>query len=102
MSRQRQIKQIGNLTFTSTDGAISDGLRKLRFIPFSRAPLNHDPASPPPSLLQRVAGMAPYAAMIGILYWRLGKDQFFPDVIVAVSVARLALIPVFLLLKPTP
>jgi hypothetical protein len=37
--------------------------------------------------------------MIGILYWRLGKDQLFPDVIVAVSVARLALIPLFLLFK---
>jgi hypothetical protein len=51
------------------------------------------------SLIPTVGGIASYAAMIGILYWRLGKDQLFPDVVVAVSVARLALLPVFLLLK---
>jgi hypothetical protein len=51
------------------------------------------------SFIPTVGGVASYAAMIGILYWRLGNDQFFPGVIVAVSVARLALIPVLLLLK---
>jgi hypothetical protein len=51
------------------------------------------------SLIPTVGGIASCAAMIGILYWRLGKEQFFPDVIVAVSVARLALIPLFLLFK---
>jgi hypothetical protein len=51
------------------------------------------------SLIPTVGGIASYAAMLGILYWRLGKDQLFPGVIVAVSVARLALIPLFLLIK---
>jgi len=51
------------------------------------------------SLIPTGGGIASYAAMIGILYWRLGKDQFFPGVIVAVSVARLILIPLFLLFK---
>jgi hypothetical protein len=51
------------------------------------------------SLIPTVGGIASYAAMIGILYWRLGKDQLFPDVVVAVSVARLALLPVFLLFR---
>jgi len=51
------------------------------------------------SLIPTGGAIASYAAMIGILYWRLGKDQFFPGVIVAVSVGRLILIPLFLLFK---
>jgi hypothetical protein len=51
------------------------------------------------SLIPTVGGIASYAAMIGILYWRLGKAQLFPDIVVAASVARLALIPLFLLFK---
>jgi hypothetical protein len=51
------------------------------------------------SLIPTVGGLASYAAMVGILYWRLGKDRLFPDIVVAVSVARLALIPLFLLFK---
>jgi hypothetical protein len=30
------------------------------------------------SFIPTVGGVASYAAMIGILYWRLGNDQFLP------------------------
>lgn len=39
------------------------------------------------------------AAMIGIHYWRLGKDQLLPDIVTSVLVARLAMLPVLLLIK---
>jgi hypothetical protein len=51
------------------------------------------------SLIPTVSGIASLAAMLGILYWRLGKDKLFPDIVLAVSIARLALLPVFLLLR---
>lgn len=51
------------------------------------------------SLIPRLGGIASLAAMIGILYWRLGKDQLFPDIVASVVVARLAMLPVLLLMR---
>jgi hypothetical protein len=48
------------------------------------------------SLIPTLGGVASEVATVGILFWRTGRD-LFPDIIVSVAVARLAVIPVGLL-----
>jgi hypothetical protein len=50
------------------------------------------------SLIPTIGGPASLVVMIAILYWRLGANCLFPDIIVSVGVARLAMLPVLLLL----
>jgi hypothetical protein len=49
------------------------------------------------SLIPTVGGPASLAATIGVLYWRMRRD-LFPDIVVSVAVARLAMVPVLILL----
>ncbi len=35
---------------------------------------------------------------IAIIYWRLGRNALFPDIISSVAVSRLAMLPVLLVL----
>lgn len=49
------------------------------------------------SLIPTVGGIASYAAMVVVLYWRVGQS-LFPDIIISVGVARLAMVPILLLL----
>ncbi|MBV8063365.1 MAG: hypothetical protein JOY51_07200 [Nevskia sp.] len=49
------------------------------------------------SLIPTIGGPASFAVMIGVLYWRLRED--LSDIFVAVMVARLASLPVLLVLK---
>jgi hypothetical protein len=49
------------------------------------------------SLIPTVGGIASYAAMVVVLYWRVGQS-LFPDIVISVGVARLAIVPVMLLL----
>ncbi len=51
------------------------------------------------SLIPTIGGLASLAAMLGVLYWRLGSSKLFPDIVVAVLIARLVLLPVFLLIQ---
>jgi hypothetical protein len=50
------------------------------------------------SLIPTIGGIASLVVMVAILYWRLGKEQLMPDIIVSVAVARLAMLPVLLVL----
>lgn len=50
------------------------------------------------SLIPTIGGPASLVIMIAILYWRIGRDKLFPDIIISVAVARLAMVPVLLLL----
>ena len=50
------------------------------------------------SFIPTVGGVASLAATLGILYWRIGRDSLFPDIVISVAVARLAMVPVLLLL----
>jgi hypothetical protein len=45
-----------------------------------------------------IGGPVSLVVMIAILYWRIGASSLFPDIIVSVGVARLAMLPVLLLL----
>ncbi len=47
------------------------------------------------SLIPTIGGPASLATMIAILYWRIRED-LVPDIVVAVGVARLAVIPLLL------
>lgn len=49
------------------------------------------------SFIPGIGGPVSLAAMVGVLYWRTRQD-LFPDILVAVGVARLAMVPVFLVL----
>jgi hypothetical protein len=49
------------------------------------------------SLIPTVGGIASYAAMVLVLYWRVGQS-LLPDIIISVGVARLAMVPIMLLL----
>ena len=44
-----------------------------------------------------VGGIASLVVTIGVLYWRLGRD-LFPDIVLSVMVARLATVPVLLMM----
>jgi hypothetical protein len=50
------------------------------------------------SLLPTIGGVASYAAMVLVLYWRL-RENLFPDIVVATGAARLALIPLMMALR---
>jgi hypothetical protein len=50
------------------------------------------------SLIPTIGGPASLVVMIAIPYWRIGGGKVFPDIIVSVFVARLAMLPVLLLL----
>jgi hypothetical protein len=50
------------------------------------------------SLIPTIGGPVSLVAMIAILYWRIGTSSLFPDIIVSVGVARVAMLPVLLLL----
>jgi hypothetical protein len=50
------------------------------------------------SLIPTIGGPVSLIVMIAILYWRIGGGKVFPDIIVSVFVARLAMLPVLLLL----
>ena len=49
------------------------------------------------SLIPTAGGIASLAATVGILYWRMRQD-LFPDILISVFVARLAMVPVLLVL----
>lgn len=49
------------------------------------------------SLIPTAGGIASLGATVGILYWRMRRD-FFPDILISVFVARLAMVPVLLVL----
>ena len=51
------------------------------------------------SFIPTVGGVASLAGTIGILYWRMRRDLLFPDIVISVAVARLAVVPVLLLLR---
>jgi hypothetical protein len=50
------------------------------------------------SLIPTIGGPASFVITIAILYWRIGANKLFPDIIVLVAVARLAMLPVLLVL----
>ena len=50
------------------------------------------------SFIPVLGGVASLAGTIGILYWRVGRELLFPDIIISVAVARLAMVPVLLVL----
>jgi len=50
------------------------------------------------SFIPTVGGVASLMGTIGILYWRMRRDLLFPDIVISVAVARLAMVPVLLLL----
>jgi hypothetical protein len=50
------------------------------------------------SLIPSVGGVASLAATIGVLYWRMRRDLLYPDIVISVGVARLAMVPVLLVL----
>jgi len=50
------------------------------------------------SLIPTIGGPASLVVMIAILYWRIDGGKVFPDIILSVLVARLATLPVLLLL----
>ena len=50
------------------------------------------------SLIPTIGGVASLFGTLGILYWRLSKDSFYPDVVVSVFVARIAVVPALILL----
>lgn len=43
------------------------------------------------SLIPTVGGAASLVATVAILYWRVGKDAFVPDILVSVFAARLVM-----------
>jgi hypothetical protein len=50
------------------------------------------------SLTPAVGGVASLAGTIGVLYWRMRPELLFPDIVISVAAARLAMVPVLLLL----
>jgi hypothetical protein len=50
------------------------------------------------SLIPNIGGPASFVITLAILYWRIGGGKVFPDIIVFVAVARLAMLPILLLL----
>jgi len=50
------------------------------------------------ALLPTIGGTASLAGTVGILCWRMSRELLFPDILVSVLVARLAMLPVLLLL----
>ena len=50
------------------------------------------------SFIPTVGGIASLAGILGVLFWRLGRG-LATDIIVSVAVARLAMVPVLLMLN---
>jgi hypothetical protein len=50
------------------------------------------------SFIPTIGDVASLAGTLGVLYWRVGRDSLFPDIVISVAVARLAMVPVLLLL----
>jgi hypothetical protein len=48
------------------------------------------------SFIPTLGGVASIAGSVGVLYWRMRRD-LFPDIVISVAVARLAMVPVLLL-----
>ena len=48
------------------------------------------------SFIPTLGGVASFAGSVGVLYWRMRRD-LFPDIVISVGVARLAMVPVLLL-----
>jgi hypothetical protein len=48
------------------------------------------------SFIPTLDGVASFAGSVGVLYWRMRRD-LFPDIVISVAVARLAMVPVLLL-----
>jgi hypothetical protein len=49
------------------------------------------------AFIPTVGPVASLVATVGVLYWRMRQD-LFPDIVISVLVARLAMVPVLLLL----
>ena len=47
------------------------------------------------SFIPTLGGVASLVGTVGVLYWRIGRD-LFPDIVISVLVARLAMLPVLL------
>jgi len=50
------------------------------------------------SLIPTIGSVASLVGTVGILYWHMSRDLLFPDIVISVAVARLAMVPVLLLL----
>ena len=50
------------------------------------------------SLIPTIGGPVSLVITVAILYWRLGREALFPDIIASVAVSRLAMLPVLLVL----
>ena len=50
------------------------------------------------SLIPTIGSVASLVGTVGIPYWRMSRDLLFPDIVISVAVARLAMVPVLLLL----
>ena len=50
------------------------------------------------SLIPTIGSPLSLVITVAILYWRLGKEALFPDIIASVAVSRLAMLPVLLVL----
>jgi hypothetical protein len=50
------------------------------------------------SLIPTIGSPASLVVTVAILYWRLGRNALFPDIISSVAVARLVMLPVLLVL----
>ena len=50
------------------------------------------------SFIPTIGGPASLVVMVAVLYWRIGQG-IFPDIVVAVGAARLAMVPVLLALQ---
>lgn len=53
------------------------------------------------SLIPTIGGPASLVAAVGVLYWRT-QQSLFPDIVLAVFAARLAMVPVLLTLRLPP
>jgi len=53
------------------------------------------------SLIPTIGGLASLAVTLVVLYWRM-QQSLFPDIFIAVSAARLAMVPVLLTLRLPP
>ena len=49
------------------------------------------------SLIPTIGGVASLVGTVGILYWRMRRDLLFPDIVISVAVARLAMVPALFL-----
>ena len=50
------------------------------------------------SLIPTIGSVASLVGTVGILYWRMSRDLLCPAIVISVAVARLAMVPVLLLL----